>query len=187
MMRPKKVKAFTLVELLIAIMILSVVGVAIGFAVQGSLSTYQSVNEIADVNQAARVIMSRLGREIRACDNATFTGTETSNENTLTLNYLATDPIYPTTITYHINKSAGTMTRSEDSGSAITLIGGNDDPLSISGADFDITTQNVTIGESVESRPFLVKVFLEFEVGGVKYPFASSACPRKWVNEVRTK
>lgn len=187
-MRSRNAKAFTLVELLVAITILAVVGVAIGFAVQGSLTTYEQVNDIADVNQAARVLMARLGREIRAAEGATYT--DTTSTTTLTLSYSATDTVYPNTIEYTINKTAGTMTRAEDSGSTTTLIGGTDDPLSVSDAEITVISRQLDIevadGES-KIKPCLVKIYLEFEAGGYKYPFSSFACLRKWVNEAREK
>lgn len=176
----RKTKAFTLVELLAALMIMSILGVAIAAAVSSSLWTYDRVNKIADVNQAARAIMERLGREIRAAEDADFS--DTSSLTTLTLYYPADDPMYPATITYSVDKSNGTMTYQQAGDSAQTILGFSWDHVSFSDASFDIEHRTI---DGV-SRPCLVKIFLQFRSDGADYPFASSACLRRWLNEQGT-
>ena len=77
----KKQKAFTLVEILIASLIFTVVMVSIYAAFHSGIFGYRSINESIDTYQAARAILERLNTDLRnsfaySSENTKFTGAE---------------------------------------------------------------------------------------------------------------
>lgn len=77
----KKQKAFTLVEILIASLIFTVVMVSIYAAFHSGIFGYRSIDENIDTYQAARTILERLNTDLRnsfaySGENAKFTGAE---------------------------------------------------------------------------------------------------------------
>lgn len=77
----KKQKAFTLVEILIASLIFTVVMVSIYAAFHSGIFGYRSIDESIDTYQAARAILERLNTDLRnsfaySDKNAKFTGAE---------------------------------------------------------------------------------------------------------------
>lgn len=60
-----KCSAFTLVEVLLAISIISIIMVAMAAAIQGGLNSYEYNTASSNVNQMARALMSRMTSQIR--------------------------------------------------------------------------------------------------------------------------
>jgi prepilin-type N-terminal cleavage/methylation domain-containing protein len=60
---------FTLVEMLISMVLLSIILAAIAAAIRGALTSYATNGHIADVNQMARVVLTRIRREVRRAES----------------------------------------------------------------------------------------------------------------------
>lgn len=168
---------FTLVELIIAIVLLAILGTTMGTATYSALWTYEQVNGIADVNQTARAVIERMCREIRAADSADYTNT--AGSTTLTLYYPAGDPVYPPVISYSIDKTSGRMTYQQGSVGPWTLVGSTGDDITISDASLEIEYREI---DDV-NQPCLVKIYIVFNNFEANYPFAASACLRRWMSE----
>lgn len=72
------VKAFTLVEVLLATALTAVLMAAAAVAVHGSLQGYGENEDIADMTQAARSVLARMMREVRTADEVDATATSLS-------------------------------------------------------------------------------------------------------------
>ncbi len=72
----RSIGAFTLIELLLALSLLSTLMVAVGVAVDASLYSYAENEKIADFNQVARVILTRMSHEIRTAAAVDSTDSE---------------------------------------------------------------------------------------------------------------
>jgi prepilin-type N-terminal cleavage/methylation domain-containing protein len=177
MFRVSTSRGFTLVELIAAIVIMAIVATALAAALTSSLWAYEQVNDIADINQAARAIIERMCREIRTAQ--TVTTSDSGGVVTLSLEYEATAT--PQFITYTIDTNSGRMTYYQSGGAPLyTLIGDTGDDMTMSDADFDIEYRTI----DGTSRPTLVTIYLAFNIGGRDYPFGASACLRRWLGEV---
>jgi type II secretory pathway pseudopilin PulG len=77
-LRPGGAAAFTVVELLIAVAIMAMLLAAVAVAMQGVLQCYGENGKIADVTQAARVVLHRMTMEIRTANEASTSSTRIS-------------------------------------------------------------------------------------------------------------
>ena len=75
-MTRRNTNAFTLVEMLLALGLAAVLMAAVGAAVHGSLSSYRENQQMAGATQAARSVMDRITRDIRAADAVSVTSFE---------------------------------------------------------------------------------------------------------------
>ncbi|NBB94183.1 MAG: prepilin-type N-terminal cleavage/methylation domain-containing protein [Planctomycetes bacterium] len=177
MLRISTSKGFTLVELIVAIVIMAMVVTALATALSSSLLAYEQVNDIADINQAARAIIERMCREIRTAQ--TVTTSDSGGVVTLSLDYGT--GASPETITYTIDTNSGAMTYDQSGGAPLyTLVGDTGDDMTMSDADFGVEYRTI----DGTSRPTLVTIHLVFNIGDQDYPFGASACLRRWLGEV---
>jgi len=72
--RKNKSRAFTLIEVLLAMTIISIIMVAMAAAIQGGLNSYQYNSSSSNVNQMARALMSRMTGQIRTAMDVQLMG-----------------------------------------------------------------------------------------------------------------
>ena len=65
--------AFTIIELLISVLLVSMLLTTIAFAMRASMDSYQTNEKIAAVNQASRALAMRMQREIRQAEAVDYT------------------------------------------------------------------------------------------------------------------
>ena len=76
MTRQRRRCAFTLMEMLISLSILAMLLASVAAAVQASLSGHAANDRIAAATQTARVIMTRMMRQVRMADDIDSTSTQ---------------------------------------------------------------------------------------------------------------
>ena len=72
---PRKTRAFTVVEALLALTILAMLLASVAVAVHASMQSYTENERMAAVTQASRVILSRMMREVRTATDVDSTAT----------------------------------------------------------------------------------------------------------------
>ncbi|MCD4823570.1 MAG: prepilin-type N-terminal cleavage/methylation domain-containing protein [Phycisphaerae bacterium] len=157
-------RAFTLVEVIIAITITGIILAALATALSGSLTVYDGNNQIAAINQAARVIMDRMGREMRMADNVDCSA-----------NLLKIYPDGPTDpyLQYSLNTDTGVFSYIQD-GTSHELLGSEDD-VSVQSFTIDLTQ----VLEESTLYTTLARIKLVLLIDGQSYSFTTSAVPRK--------
>jgi len=75
-MARRNTNAFTLVEMLLALGLTAALMAAVGAAIHGSLSSYRENEQMARATQAARSVMDRITRDIRAAEAVSVTSFE---------------------------------------------------------------------------------------------------------------
>lgn len=78
MTRTPNTRAFTLVELLVALALLAMMLASVAAATHASLQSYSENDQYAGITQTARSIMDRLAREARTCEDISITSTTVS-------------------------------------------------------------------------------------------------------------
>lgn len=157
---------FTVVELLLAVTIMAFLMAALAFAMQGVLQAYNVNTEVAEVNQAARVILNRMMMEVR-----------TANEVSNTATYLS---ILPPTNAQNITEIQyeflnGALVRRQRVGatlSSIDLIPASD--------SVKVTAFAISRTKSVDGTYTLsLTADLGLKVGANAIEVNASACPRR--------
>lgn len=67
---------FTLVELLLALSLMAILMASVAAAMHASFQSYSENDDYADITQSARSIMTKMGHEIRSCEDVAGTATK---------------------------------------------------------------------------------------------------------------
>jgi prepilin-type N-terminal cleavage/methylation domain-containing protein len=160
-------RAFTLAELLIALVITAVLLAAVAAAMHASLFSYKENEEIAAATQTARSILGRMSRDIRTAQAIDF------DAGVLTIIPPSGDvsevqyELVDSSLVYRITRS-GAQTSHD-------LVGEGDDVHIHSFSISDETGQDWQGLDCVKS----VEISVVFDIGGKQYPFSASARPRR--------
>lgn len=100
---PRRKRAYTLIEMLIALIMFAVITVAVGFVLSGALRAYQTTQARIDESTELRALFGTLGRDLRAVfvatnsPNSYFVATGNTSGTLLTFTTLASrivpDPV----------------------------------------------------------------------------------------------
>jgi prepilin-type N-terminal cleavage/methylation domain-containing protein len=159
---------FTLAELLMALAILALLMTAVGTAYKAAISSYQENEQLASVQQAARVVLSRLSSEIRTAEAVD------SDTNRLTI-IPSPNPDNVTEIEYELTGGSLYYRRT---------VGGTTDTYEVLSADGDVAVDAFTVSREEVLRDELmvtrsVTVVLELHCGDNPFSLTASACPRR--------
>jgi prepilin-type N-terminal cleavage/methylation domain-containing protein len=159
--------AFTLAEMLIALVITALLLTAVAVAMHASLFSYKENEEIASATQTARSILGRMSRDIRTAQAIDYTG------GLLTIIPPSGDiseiqyQLVGSSLVYRVTRG-GTQT-------SYDLVGEGDDVQIGSFAIADEDGQDWQGLDCVKS----VVISVVFNIGGTQYPFTASARPRR--------
>lgn len=167
MKRPARTRAFTLVEVLMALAVMGLLLSSLGVAVHASLLSYRENEKTARATQLARVVLTRMMREIRTCTDADSTST------TLTITS-PNDGSDLQQVIYQVNNDSLICCRTEQDGTTntSTLIG----PI------YGTSVQSMAILREVDGQsgePMSVTVRLNLAVDDHTFDVDASARLRK--------
>ena len=159
--------AFTIAELIIALVITAMLLAAVAAAMHASLYSYQENEDIAFITQTARSILGRMSRDIRtaqAIDYAPGALTIIPPSGDISqIEYLQSEAI----LVYRITKATGVTSHA--------LIGTTDE---VQISSFTITDENGQDWQGLDCVKALV-ISVVFEIDGKQYPFTATARPRR--------
>jgi len=175
-MTRNKHNGFTLVELLIAMALMTFLLASLGLGMRASMQTYTENDKLANVTQTARVVLNRMGTEIRSARSVTATDTSVT--------------IYPAFVEGGVsrieyNYSNGTLYYNQYSGSdaasyalltQTVVLTSEDDMVCIK--NFAVSTQT---GTDHSGNPAVANVIVTIQIncGDDVYPYTISVAPRR--------
>ena len=165
--RPHR-RAFTLVELLLAMAILAMLLASVGVAIHASLHSYVINDRISSLTQAARIVMARLARETRMAVDVDSTMTRltiTPPDDGMGLQKIEYELVGGE---LHYRRTVSGVT------SDSILLGDGGDGRD----DIAIETFSV-VREEAEGIPLSVKVRLVMTCGGERFAVTASAVLRR--------
>jgi prepilin-type N-terminal cleavage/methylation domain-containing protein len=118
--RQNKCSAFSLVEVLLAITIISIIMVAMAAAIQGGLNSYEYNTSTSNVNQMARALMSRMTSQIRTALDVELM----SGQNGMTITVPVPSSTDTKTVSYYLS---GGQFICEDSGTPCVVLDSDDE------------------------------------------------------------
>lgn len=163
-------RAFSLVELLIAVVLSAILLAGMAFVLEASLTNYDINERVGDVHKVGRLLTEHIARDIRQAEDVT------NDENTNTLTIFPADPDRAQSIryqldgngnfTYRIATNTGTQT--------YTIFQANENPHVSAFALGDIDEKNV----DGTYKAVYVPVSVTFTHNGETYTFQTSGSPR---------
>ena len=169
---------FTVVELLIAIAIVTFLLAAMAFGLKSGLKTYDENDRLAQVTQTARMILTRIATEVRTAPGSSFWGVSSTS---LSIPECPTDSSeVPTIARYSFTGETLYYDRNINAYGikpplTNVLVGKNDEvrvTKFLVESEYDIDENN---GNLIMLK---VVVTLELECHGVTYPYTITATPR---------
>jgi prepilin-type N-terminal cleavage/methylation domain-containing protein len=113
-------RGFTLIEIVISMVLLSILGIVGAQMFSGSVYTNQTISNTNMAYASARYAMERMAREVREMDNSTGSLQITSSlSQSQTLTFKKTGPQGQTTVTFTFNN--GTLSMAYGNGTSHTL------------------------------------------------------------------
>lgn len=169
-MTRRNTNAFTLVEMLLALGLMAALMAAVGAAVHASLSSYRENQQMASATQAARSVMDRITRDIRAAEAVSVTSFEITIipiDDGSGIEEIRYEYDYQTEVlTYHRTVNGAT--------SSYPMLGAG---------DVELTTFYATseLGQDWQGVPCTKNVTMrvKFAVGGEVTHITASAAPRR--------
>jgi len=161
-------RAFTLVETLIVLVLMALLLSAVGAATHGVLTSYVENAKIAEVTQAARVILQRMMKEVRTADAVTATAHHV-------LIVPPDNPEQVTQIEYELD--GGTFFRRQ-------TVAGVVEPVALvtSGEDLQVlefAVSRVTAMDGAVEYTVSLTARLSLKIGSNPFIVTASVCPRR--------
>ncbi len=160
---------FTVPEMLIALVIVALLLAALALAIQGVMQSYNENSKIAEVTQAARVVLNRMIREVRTADAVDSTSQRIS--------------IIPpangeqvTQIVYELVDGELVCTRTVAGTPEGHVLLASGDSVQVD--SFNVSRQTAVDGEGLTYTESLTAV-LGLRVGSNAFRVTATACPRR--------
>ena len=162
-------RAFTMVEMLISLAIIGMLLAAVAMAMHGVLLSYRENAKIAEVVQAARVVLHRMMSEVRTAD-----AIDTDSSRLSIIPPVNAEGI--TQIQYQLADGVLTYQRTiSGQESSQPLIATNEDVQLL---NFSVSRQTAVDGEG-QTYTRSVTAQLTLKSGENVFPVTASACPRR--------
>ncbi len=188
MIKTRQHSGFTLVELVIAMVLTSMIMVGMGIVIKASFVGRIDTEAQSDLQLTGQTVASRIARDVRTSASASF------SSNTLTL--IPTDTSTYAQITYSLSGSAMVMRLTSSATGSVTsvvLLGGTDDPVTCN--SFDAVLRSRTIMEDHDddsdtaeisvTYTTLVAITLQLSCDGKTSEVSASSTLRRNVLKVR--
>ena len=165
MSRERKYRAFTLVEVLLALMIIAMLLGSLGIATHAALSSYDVNEKVSSITQMTRSVLTRMNREVRSCDDLD----STTGQLTITP---PDDGSGLTRILYEVQTGTLYCRRT---------VSGVETSYPLIGPASGVTVNGFYIirEDNLEGNPLSVTVRLDMGVGNRSFAVTSSATLRK--------
>ena len=171
MTKPVKTRqGFTIVEMLLALAILAVLLSAVAVAMYASLHNYGENTEIAELTQAARVVLNRMMSEVRTADAVD------SASQRVTIIPPQPDSGNVTEIEYELDGGVLYCRRTVSGVQTSESLIASDEDVEVTG--FTVTRETGINGEEVEYTKS-VTATLDLKSGDNTFSVTASACPRR--------
>lgn len=170
-MTPNRRNGFTLIELMIAMAMATVLLGALAFGMQSSFKTYSENDRVAQSTQAARVVLWRLISEVRTAQSIT------TNGNSIRIVPPQPDPGNVTAIEYSF--TGGSLLYTQTVGATPLP------PNTLMGATEEIHVNSFLVaaetGEDADGNPAIVNVIITLLItdGVETYPHTVTVAPRR--------
>ncbi len=156
---------FTLIEVLMAMMIMALIMTSVGAAFRASLASYDANDKFTTATQVARVAIMRITREVRTAADIDSTAT------TLTITP-PNEGAGLTKIVYEADSNALYCRRTVDGTETTYVLVGGEDGTSLE-------TFSVLREDDLEGNPISITIRMEVAAGGESFSATSSATIRK--------
>ena len=167
---------FTIVELLIAMSLVSFLLIALGFGMKASMQTYDENDRLAQTTQAARVVLTRMTTEIRTANAVTATSNADGTTATITITPPTGNAGNVTQIRYTYRDGTLKYAQTANGTTTESVLMGADE-------DVHVTAVKVAeeIGEDADGNPAVVNVVVTLQLtnGNVDNAHTISVSPRR--------